>query len=391
MDMRANVEAELKESSDSDGRRLDWEAFRAEFPALDRITYLNAAGGGPIPRAAAAAGQRYYQESLDYGDLKWADWVAAADETRARLAGMLNAAPHEIAFVQHASLGLNHVAAMLAGPEAGALAPSDEFPSVSLAWLNRGAPLQTLPIAPDGSLEEIDALDPSIRWLLASHVQYSSGVRLDLDALRALADRHELGLILDVTQSFGVTPIDVRAQRIDAMAFSLYKWAAAGYGAGVLYLRDGLLEEYGYPAAGWRTAAEPNLLIADRLTATGAAKELELGHPPIPAVLALGETLKLFERYGVAAIESRIASLTDRLHGELEAAGYRIVSPRVQGRRAGITVIEAADAKRAAQDMKDNGVFISARAGKLRISLHAYNDEADIAALMAALARFARP
>ncbi len=363
---------------------MDWPEFRAAFPALENQIYLNTAGGGPICSAAATAGSRYFQDLEATGDRNWPQWLEAVEECRTRVARLLNGTPEQIAFVQNVSLALNHVAAMTASPETRVLIPRGEFPSVSLPWINRGCRLTEFGFDGMGRPDGLPGREP-IDWVVASQVQYRSGVALDLREIKCLCRGLKAGLVLDSTQAFGVTPIDLGDTPVDAMGFSVYKWAGAGYGVGILYLRDGFLERYGYPAVGWRSSDDPYALAADRLTTTGKARDLELGHPPVPAVLALNPALELIERVGVAAIERRIQSLVERLRSGLSALNLDIATPEDPGRRAAITVVRSDTAAAMAAALQARDILVSQFDDKLRISCHAYNNEADVDALLTAL------
>ena len=361
----------------------DWDSFRRQFPALETYTYLNTAGGGPVCRRAAAAGAAYFHDLETSGDVNWPRWLDAVEVCRARVARLLNARPEQIAFVQNVSLALNHVAQITAAAQTRVAMPAGEFPSVSLPWLNRGCEIETFKFGTDGRPIALDTLGP-VDWLVASLVQYRSGVVLDIEDYAGLKTPAggRPGLVFDATQAFGVRPMDVTALKADALGFSVYKWVGAGYGVGILYLRDGFLEEYGYPAVGWRSSDDPYSLIADRLTTTGHARDLELGHPPIPAVLALGPALELLEDTGIERIAARVQELTDTLLRGLAPLPVEIVSPADPARRSGITVIRTDRAAQLASQLKARNILVSQFDDRLRISCHAYTNERDIGLLL---------
>ncbi len=85
---------------------VDWNAHRDRFPAVQRWTYLNTAGGGAVSDVVAAAGKQYFDDFHQDGDTHWPDWRARAEAIRALAAATLNATPREIAFVPTASHGL---------------------------------------------------------------------------------------------------------------------------------------------------------------------------------------------------------------------------------------------------------------------------------------------
>jgi len=321
---------------------VDWAAWRREFPALDKLVYLNTAGGAAMSRAAAAAGKQYFDEILEGGDAHWPVWLERTEQVRQSLAALLHATPGEVAFMPTASLGMNLVAQMLARPGGRILVADREFPSATLPWLNLGAELTVLPLAEDGSvaLDGIERqIDDRTTAIVASHVQYQTGFRYDLGALGKICERHGLRLIVDATQSVGAWPIDVTRDGIDALVFSGYKWTTAGYGVAGLYVSQALLDSVRLPVVGWRSARIPSAMAYDRLDLARSAHALEAGHPPFPGIFALGASLSLLAEIGVARIAGRIDALTATLHDGLAAQGYAVASPRDPAVRSGITLV----------------------------------------------------
>ena len=356
----------------------DWNALRAHFPALEDRAYLNTAGGGPMGREATDAVRAYYEEFYREGDTRFSACLEHVEKTRAQLARVLNASPRDLAFLGNASQGLNLVADMLEG---NVVAFADDFPSVTMPWLQRGRSVRFL----DSPEAMDDALTTETDILAVSFVQYKTGHRLDLKRTSELCRSRNIRLVVDATQGFGVFPIDLERTPVDALVFSGYKWANAGYGIAPLYVSRSLLEGHGLPAAGWRSAKEPYDLEATRLDLTTEARGLELGHPPFAGVFALGGALDLIESIGLEAIESRVQDLVDALIRELDARGIAIESPRERDRRSGITMVHVSDPIVSAAALADENILVSARGDSLRVSLHYYNSENDIERFVEAL------
>ncbi len=373
---------------------IDWNAYRDRFPAVRRWTYLNTAGGGAVSDAVAEAGKQYFDDFHQDGDTHWPDWRARAEAIRALAAATLNAEPREIAFVPTASHGLNLLAQMLGGPGVGVLTVAREFPSVTLPWINQGSPVTFLEPADDGAIDldsAARAVTPETRHLVISHVQYRTGYRHDLGALRAFCDDNGLTMIVDATQSAGAYPLDVARHRVDALVTSAYKWLGAGYGVAVLYLRDGLRTTLAPPAVGWRSARVPYDMLYDRLDLTDEAEGYELGHPPIPGILALGASLGLLREIGIERIAARIDALTSALHDRAAAKGMRVTSTTVPAARSGITIIALDAAEAAHAELLRRRVFVSRYGDSLRVSLHFYNDESDVERLIDELVDITTP
>ena len=373
----------------------DWAGYRRRFPALSNIAYLNMASSSPLSVGAAAAGKRYFDEILEGGGaIHREGWLEQVEDARRAAARLLNAKPGEIAFVQNASHGISMIARMVAGPGDHILSNAGEFPSVTLPWLNQDIAISYLEPAADGMLDLSGAgalVRPNSKAFAASHIQYNSGFRYDLDALGEFCGNHGLALVIDATQSFGAHPIDVERASIDALVFSGYKWAAAGYGIAVLYLSERLLQSSTLPVVGWRSARVPYDLVYDRLDITSEASAVEGGNPLFPGIICLGAALSLIEEIGVETIAERNAELTDYLHQRLGEAGYAIASPRGVSARSAITLVAMEDPERVALRLAERGVFTSARGGKLRLSLHYYNNHDDIDMLLAALDEIGGP
>lgn len=373
---------------------MDWAFHRQRFPALSKLTYLNTAGGCAMSLDAAAAGKRYFDEMLEGGDTHWQSWIERTEAVRRSLAGLLNASLSEIAFMPTASLGMNLIAQMLADPDDRVIVAEKEFPSVTLPWLNQGAKLSFLPLERDGSVDLADAaklVDTRTIAFVVSHVQYHTGYRYDLGALRTFCDRHSLRLIVDATQSVGAYPIDVERDRIDGLVFSGYKWMTAGYGVAGLYVRQSLLDIAPLPIVGWRSSPAPYEMVYDHLDIVRAGHALEAGHPPFPGIFALGASLSLVREIGVQRIFERVEGLTGALHERLKARGFSVASPERADARSGITLVPVTEPKHIAERLMVRNVFVSSIDENLRVSLHFYNDEDDIETFVDHLQDLAEP
>jgi cysteine desulfurase / selenocysteine lyase len=370
------------------GRRVDWAALRdAEFPSLHRWTYLNAAGAPPMSRCAAADGQRYYAEMADAGDLPWERWLGEIEDVRRLAASLLNAAPDEIAFTVSASHAFSLIAPLL-GPPAHVVMMEDEYPSATLPFLRHGDRATFVAARPDGVIPVDDveaAIRADTRAVVTSTVMFRTGFRQDLRTLSARCRARGVPLVVDASQSLGAFPLDVEGDGIDLLGCSGYKWLMAGYGIGVLYVQRLLLQRAGSPVAGWFSQRDPDAFVHDRLDLKLSAGALEVGSPHFAGIFALGGALRLLTQIGGEAIAGRIHDLTDYLHRALDAADFTIASPRARDQRAGITIVRTPDAAAAVSRLAAQGIIVAARGAGLRVSVHVFNNEADIDRLVAAL------
>lgn len=367
---------------------VDWEAVRARYPSVEACLYLNTASRGLISHASAAAGQNYYQAMLERADVALStQWASALESARGRVAGFIGAPASSIAYVANASHGLN-LAIDLVAERGEVLVHADEFPSVSLPWLQRGYDVRFLKPDQGGelTLDQIaDAITPRTRYIAASAVQYASGFAVDLVALGQLCRDRGLYLFCDATQAVGAMPLDVADFQPDVLVFSGYKWVCAGYGLGVLYLSPSLLATKRLPGAGWRSASNAYGLSNNQISLVKEAMGLEYGNPIMPAPLILDASLGELAELGLPAIRSRSLQLMERLRDGLLAQGKVLRSPSDLARAGSIVMFETPDAPAMEQALADQGIRVSARQGLIRVSPHLYNQPEEIDAFLEAV------
>jgi selenocysteine lyase/cysteine desulfurase len=152
-----------------------------------------------------------------------------------------------------------------------------------------------------------------------------------------------------------------------------------GYGIAVLSV-NATLRSLAPGLTGWRSAAHPYLLENNRLDPVSSAIRHEMGHPAFPGIFTLGAALDLFAETGVSMVSERISELGERLLSGIQRAGYSIRSSVEAGTRSGILLIECDEAAKVTAALRENAIWVSARAGGIRASVHAYNvaDEVDL-------------
>src|ERR1700704_92756 len=163
---------------------INWDEIRKQFPVTQNSTYLNAAAAGPLSRATLAAATEYYQQMTDDADTHWDEGLEKREDGRRKIAAFINAEPDEIALTTNTSSGMNVIIDAL--ETHGEVISCDlEFPVSTLPWMNRRIPVHLVKsVAGAVAIDDIRELI-SVRTgiICMSHVQYSSGFRIDLEAL----------------------------------------------------------------------------------------------------------------------------------------------------------------------------------------------------------------
>lgn len=365
---------------------INWQILRAEFPITNTTAYLNSAAAGPAARESIEAVARYHGEMRETGDAKWDAWLARREEHRAHIARLINAAPDEIAFTSNTSSGMNIIVDAL--ERKGEVISCDlEFPVTTVTWLHRGVKVNFIE-SRRGVFEPDDVtgmMTGETRIISLSHVQFSNGLRSDLEAIGERKKDHLF--VVNASQSVGVLPVDVRRMRIDALCATGHKWLLAGYGTGFLYMSRELLERTRPRAMSWMSAPDPFAMNnREARVRADAAARIEMGVPAFASIFALGAWVERLSEIGVERIEERALALNRYLTGELKRAGWTILSPlERESHRSAETLVQVERPAQAVAHLAARGVAVTEKPQGIRVSTHFFNDEADIARLIEAL------
>ena len=119
------------------------------------------------------------------------------------------------------------------------------------------------------------------------------------------------------------------------------------------------------------------------------AGRYESGTLNVGGTLAMGASLDLLLAVGLETIETQILALTDRLCLQLTSTPWRVFGRITPESRSGIVSLEpppGRDVVEVARVLRESGVVVNRRAGRLRVSPHAYNSVEEIDRLVGLLA-----
>lgn len=356
---------------------MDPAALRAEFPVLDRIAYLNAGTDGPVPRAAAraAAAEIERQAADGRSGEHFGRMFGRREELRAAYAARLGAAPDDVALTTSTSEGLATVVLGLGlGPGDEIVTSAVEHPGL-LGALQAARDLAgvTIRVVPFGDVA--DAVTPRTRLVASSHVCWVDG-RLAPD-LRGL----EVPVLLDGAQGVGAVATDVAALGCDAYAGSGQKWLCGPDGLGALWVSPALRERLAVTRRSYVSFTAPDAGLDAPLHET--ARRLDAPALSSEALAFAVASHGVLAAAGWLQVHARAAELAGAFASRLAAAG-RTVAPR------GATTLvsfHSDDPAAEKERLAAQGVVVRDLPGLplLRVSVGAWNDEADLARLVAAL------
>jgi L-cysteine/cystine lyase len=302
----------------------DPAAFRAQFPVLARVSYLNAGTEGPLPQRAADAVTQRIETELSGGRAGKAYMETVrglAGDLRAGYARVLGADPADVALTGSTTDGVNTVLAGLSLRPGDEIVTSDEEHPGLLAPLGRLKRLAgaTVTVAPFAQIAE--AVTAATRLVACSHVSWVSGQVVDSAALAATG----VPVLLDAAQGVGAVTVDVGALGCAFYAGSGQKWLCGPEGSGCLYVSRERRDELTIPWPGYGSLADASQAL-DSGPAENAAR-FDHGFPPgLRSACALA-SLSVFEDAGWGWVHGRAAELAAGLADSLAQRGLE-VGPR---------------------------------------------------------------
>lgn len=365
-------------------RHYDVNAVRKEFPAADRMVYLDSGFQTPLARPVKAAIDVFLREGLEAAGPK-SVWLDRVEQTRAKVARFLGVSADEIAFTKNTSESMN-IAANALPLRAGdkVLMLHGDHPNNAYAFLNlqrKGVRVEFLPMTEVVNAESfLPHIDETTRAISMSHVTFHAGHRFDVESIGALCSEKKLYFVVDVMQAIGVVPIDARAIRATFVGSGSHKGLLVPQGLGLLYWDKARRElEPTYLAAA-SLAEIPADLIAcpDDLVPATTARRFELGNFNLPAIHALGASLDMIEQIGVQNIQNHCFDLGDHLIARLDDLGVRLVGPRDRQHRAPHIYVVGLPAAEWLGFFEQNDVRVSPERDGIRVSFGMFNTIADV-------------
>ncbi len=367
--------------------------LREAMPVAEKWAYFDHAAVAPISSPAAEVLRSWLREAAQEGDTVWPHWARQLKGTRTAAAELIGASEDEIALVPNTTAGINLVAegvAWQAGDNVVTL--DDEFPANVYPWLNlerRGVETRRVPTT-DGRVD-LDQLaahcDQRTRVVSVSWVGYANGCRRNLRAIGEIAQRHEAIFLVDAIQGLGVFPLNVVEANIDCLSADGHKWLLGPEGAGIAYISHACLDRLRPVGVGWNSVVGASNYSHIELKLKASAARYEGGSHNMAGFLALGASLRLLLSLGVENLAAAILDFTDRATQSLQGLGAVIRSPWHPDERSGILLFElpGRDPVSLRKHCLTQEVALNCRAGGLRISPHAYNNQQDLERLIDAL------
>jgi selenocysteine lyase/cysteine desulfurase len=374
---------------------------RELFDVPHDVCYLNSASYSPLPlrtleAGRAAVGRKGRPWTLD------ADFARRQHErTRTAAARLINADAADVALIPSISYGVATAAKLVTIARGSRVVVlENDHSSPVLEWHHRaeahGFAVETVRQPDDGdwTAAVLAAIERSgaapVGLASISSVHWSDGGLIDLEQVAAALRRHSALFLIDATQSAGVLSMDVKRLDPDFVLFPTYKWLIGPYGRAFLYVakrhQDGIPLEQ--TAAARRNVRAENEVYFTDLAYVGDARRFDMGerdHFISLEMAAIG--MEMVAEWGATAIAERLAMLTGRIDDSVRSLGASVLERRLRAPHILCLGFANGMPKGLVEGLAEDGVYVAARLGRLRVSPHVFNDEADTECFVAALTR----
>jgi kynureninase len=350
------------------------------------VIYLDGNSLGALPRATPHRVQEVV--SRQWGERlirAWDEgWLDQPLEVGTRLGALLGAGAGDVVIGDSTTVCLYKLAsaALVLRPGRRRIVtdfgnfPTDRYALEGIARA-RGAQLDWLQCDPvlGPSIEDVAAvIDAATALVTFSHVSYRSASVADMAGINRMA--HEAGALTlwDLSHSAGSVPVALDEDGADLAVGCTYKYLNGGPGApAFMYVSSRLLQELDQPIWGWLGRRDPFAMEHGYLPA-GDIRRVLSGSPPVLALVAVDEGIRLVAEAGMGRVHAKAMALTDfaiaLTDARLGEIGFSIASPRDRLRRGAHVAVAHRDARELCTALIERDVIVDFRRPNLiRIGL----------------------
>ena len=376
---------------------------RALFDMPRDVCFLNAAAWSPLPLASQEAGRAAMARKGQPWKLPDGFQAAQYERTRKAAAALIGADPNDVALISSVGYGVSTAGKVLSIPRGSrVIVLENDHTSPVLEWIGRaeagGFTVDTVKQPTDGDwtsavLDTIERKGAApVALASISSVHWSDGGALDLARIRDALKKQGAALLVDATHDAGVRHIDVKTLDPDFLIFPTYKWVLGPYGRAFLYVAQ--RHQNGVPleqtaAARKAVNAEDTIYFRDT-SYRDDARRYDMGerdHFITMEMAAIG--MEMMAGWGNDAVVGRLSMLTGKLADGLGNLGVGLLDPKLRAPHILCVSFPKGMAPDLAKKLAAENVHAAPRLGRLRISPHVYNDEADVDRFVDAFRRVA--
>ena len=345
--------------------------------------HLNHAAVGPWPKRTQIAIQNFAMDNAQKGSWHYLQWLETEKKLRKQLQSLINApAWQDIALLKNTSEALSVVAYGINWHKGDNIVISnEEFPSNHIVWeslKNKGVEVRYANVSDKNTTAEqalCHICDKNTRLLAISSVQYSSGLRVDLNQLGAHCHENNILFCVDAIQNIGAEIFDVQACQADFVVADGHKWMLGPEGLALFYCKAELRDSLNLNQYGWHMVENPIDFDKTSWEVAKTALRFECGSPNMLGICGLEASLSLLLDVKMENVEREVKDNANYLYNQLgDLSHIDLLGPRDEKNRVGIICFKSKKISNEAlfEFLTEQNVFCAKRGKGIRLSAHYY-------------------
>jgi kynureninase len=362
--------------------------WRAEFPILDSTVYMISHSLGAMPRRTRDRLNEFADTWATRGIRAWEEgWWELPVTVGNLIARIIGAGEGEVIVHQNVSVCQAQVLSCFDWRQGTRnRIVSEEMNFTTNLYLfeqarRQGAEVTLVP-SPDGITMPLEsmlaAIDQNTALVAVSHVLFKSSYIQDVKAIVDRAHAYGALVCVDIYQSAGTVPLNVRELGVDFATGGSVKWLLGGPGAGYLYVHRDIWPQLSPGCTGWAAHKRP-FQFETQLDLADDIFRFSTGTPNVPALYSARSGYEIIAEVGVDRIREKSQRQTQRLIELAEEAGYRLNSPRNPAERGGVVVIDVPNGAAITRELASRNILVDYRPGAgIRVAPHFYTSDEEL-------------
>ena len=352
------------------------KTINSNYQAPENCTYLNTSSSGLISKTGVKKSNQFWQDLNKLSSTRAEEFLSSdLPEIRKCVADFMDASINAIALVPNFSFGLNAVIPSLRKYK-NVLLLEDDYPSLTQPFHLNDFRIHNILRKADFSFstEQIKEaiIDKNIDVLAISQVQWLTGFMIEIEDIGQFCRERGVVLIVDGTQSLGALPYSFSRSSADIFISSNYKWMNAGYGTGILAIKQKFLDEHPPKLGGYASFVTEN----DDWVYRPSILSYEPGHLNYSGLLVLQDAIQQKSAIGLSEIFEHNQHLVQKLIDGINPEKATIVGSHSLANRCGIICLQ--EEAHLIRKLSKSDIVCKSRNGLIRMGIHFYNTEQDI-------------
>ncbi|MBK7980542.1 MAG: aminotransferase class V-fold PLP-dependent enzyme [Ignavibacteriae bacterium] len=362
------------------------EEARNYFPYIKTgLVYFNHAAVGPISTLVKSKLDEYLLQRSETVVENYFETIPQVKSAKEKIARLVNSDVNSIGWTDNVSNAMNIIAQGLDWKYGDQIILNDiEFPANVYPFLNlKNIGVEILFAKSENwkvDLPEIEKLVTSkTRLISISMVQFLSGYRADIKAIGDYCKSKNIIFCVDGIQAAGNVNINLRNYSVDFFAGGTQKWLMGLQGLSYFYISKNLFDKIIPKNIGWTSVKNAWHFLDYKLDLLDNADRFQNGTNSRIAMIAIDESLNLFEKIGYAQIENKILENSTYFIQKLTDNGLNPILKNIEMKNiAGIVSLKINNTENIMRNLKERKIACSLREGLIRFSPHFYNTKDEI-------------